>query len=508
MKYPEIIDYISTHKYDPQRARTIFGIVDHVYTSYVESTYLHGVDLSPLFIYFEHLNFHQYIDDKNLSAITKSIFEAYEHDQPSLDAMIASHVSLTTELEKMGRSFFNSSLKTKDTATIQEYFRKHLAVSRRWWHYGILLEDKGRIIQEEVVPRFAKAHGFAIPEAQEVISTLAHTGEPSIFNQERRDFLSLCEYVFVHGLYRTFIEDTDDVLLADLGFKKLFQQYINKYFWIKSDFYKYVPLTTVSLAAEIRNEIQGTTIEEVKARSQKLNDGLTAIKEHRQELERTMHLTASDRKYLYFVTRIIQWIDYRKIGMMTDFYYLTQLLEEISKRLNCSYEQLGGYTFQEIESFLNSTSVPDRALETKRFQGVMTVFEMSNPPALYYDDDGKKLWALLRNQLDTDVVKGIVASRGQGTAVEGVVSIVHDPMQDHFVNGSILVTSMTRVEFIPLMKKAKAIITDEGGIACHAAIVTRELGIPCIIGTKNATRILKNGASVMMDMKSGIVRII
>ena len=65
---------------------------------------------------------------------------------------------------------------------------------------------------------------------------------------------------------------------------------------------------------------------------------------------------------------------------------------------------------------------------------------------------------------------------------------------------------MTRVEFVPMMRKAKAIITDEGGIACHAAIVSRELRVPCIIGTKIATHVLKDGDLVEVDIEEGIVR--
>ncbi len=67
---------------------------------------------------------------------------------------------------------------------------------------------------------------------------------------------------------------------------------------------------------------------------------------------------------------------------------------------------------------------------------------------------------------------------------------------------------MTRVEFAPLMRKAKAIITNEGGVACHAAIVSRELGIPAIIGTKTGTKQLKNGDLVEMDLESGLIKIV
>jgi len=71
-----------------------------------------------------------------------------------------------------------------------------------------------------------------------------------------------------------------------------------------------------------------------------------------------------------------------------------------------------------------------------------------------------------------------------------------------------MVACMTKPEFVPAMKKAIAIITDEGGLTCHAAIISRELGIPCVIGTKVATKILKDGMEVEVDADKGIVKII
>ncbi|MFZ5364817.1 MAG: PEP-utilizing enzyme [Patescibacteria group bacterium] len=74
--------------------------------------------------------------------------------------------------------------------------------------------------------------------------------------------------------------------------------------------------------------------------------------------------------------------------------------------------------------------------------------------------------------------------------------------------GKILVTIQTTPHFIPYLKNVKAIITDEGGITCHAAIVARELKIPCVIGTKIATKILKDGDKVEVDAEKGVVKII
>jgi pyruvate,water dikinase len=72
--------------------------------------------------------------------------------------------------------------------------------------------------------------------------------------------------------------------------------------------------------------------------------------------------------------------------------------------------------------------------------------------------------------------------------------------------GNILVTTMTTPDFVPLMQKAAAIVTDIGGLLSHAAIVSREMKKPCIIGTHVATKILKDGNIVEVDAIKGIVR--
>lgn len=103
-------------------------------------------------------------------------------------------------------------------------------------------------------------------------------------------------------------------------------------------------------------------------------------------------------------------------------------------------------------------------------------------------------------------LSGNVASAGQ---VKGIVSVIMNIGEfSNFKMGNILVTSMTTPEYVPLMKKAAAIVTDEGGISCHAAIVARELKKPCIIGTKIATKVLKDGDLVEVDADKGVVKIL
>ena len=73
-----------------------------------------------------------------------------------------------------------------------------------------------------------------------------------------------------------------------------------------------------------------------------------------------------------------------------------------------------------------------------------------------------------------------------------------------FKKGEILVTKMTNPDWVPIMKIAKAIVTDEGGRSCHAAIISRELGIPCVVGTEKATQLLDNGQEITIDCSEGL----
>jgi pyruvate,water dikinase len=103
------------------------------------------------------------------------------------------------------------------------------------------------------------------------------------------------------------------------------------------------------------------------------------------------------------------------------------------------------------------------------------------------------------------VVRGIAAGkRGYGM---GTAKVVANPTEAAKVmqKGDILVTDMTNPDYVPFMKLAGAIVTDKGGVTCHAAIVSRELGIPCVVGTENATKLMVTGEEYTVDSRSGVV---
>jgi pyruvate,water dikinase len=102
------------------------------------------------------------------------------------------------------------------------------------------------------------------------------------------------------------------------------------------------------------------------------------------------------------------------------------------------------------------------------------------------------------------VLKGLPASPG---VYAGKAKIVFSPedAEKKIQKGDILVTKMTNPDWVPYMRLAGAIVTDEGGMTCHAAIVSRELGIPCIVGSKEATKLLRDGETYTVDARSGVI---
>ncbi len=157
----------------------------------------------------------------------------------------------------------------------------------------------------------------------------------------------------------------------------------------------------------------------------------------------------------------------------------------------------------ELHTYLEKGALPQRnELETRNTASAYLFF--NGKMKIYTGKDFEAVKKIAIGNLQVSELKGTCAYPGKA---RGRARIVIDPNQaGDFQEGDILVTSMTRPEFLQLVKKSAAVVTDAGGILSHAAIVARELKKPCVIGTKNATKVLKDGDVVEVDAEKGIVR--
>lgn len=191
--------------------------------------------------------------------------------------------------------------------------------------------------------------------------------------------------------------------------------------------------------------------------------------------------------------------DVYKVGFELE----SALLRQIEQEKQLSSESLVYLTGEEWREFIATNQIPLNVDQRKTF----ILVEQTGVQTRVFDDptEASRL-AILKNEDVTtkNEVQGKAAFAGFARGKVRIVKLVEDAAK--FEAGEILVASMTDPRYLPIMKKAAAIVTDEGGVTCHAAIVSRELSIPCVIGTKVATQVFKDGDMVEVDAEKGIVR--
>lgn len=190
---------------------------------------------------------------------------------------------------------------------------------------------------------------------------------------------------------------------------------------------------------------------------------------------------------------------------------LNRFFDIFSKKYNLTKEQINNLTYGEIKSFAESGSLHiDKNLGKRMKMSVFWIDPISfdNHHFLYEENFLNELYSRfnLNNDLNIKQINGQVANKGYA---KGVVRIINSPKEiNKLKEGEILFSRNTNPSLMPAIIKAGAIVTDEGGIGCHAAIVSREMNKPCVIGTKIATKVLNDGDLVEVDADNGIVKII
>jgi phosphohistidine swiveling domain-containing protein len=218
-------------------------------------------------------------------------------------------------------------------------------------------------------------------------------------------------------------------------------------------------------------------------------------------IKRAKKLLKSKAHYVDVMQFFIYYRTHRTDIFNKIFFSWYEALREFAIKFGLTYEDLMCCSYLEIVN----NKIPGAKILEERKRGCVACFshgqiDIVSGRAL---DVFKKL---ISEKNTNNIIAGRAAFPG---IVKGKVKIIHDSKDlIGFEKGNVLVASMTTPSMVMAMKKAAAFITDEGGITCHAAILAREMKKPCVIGTKNATKILKDGDIVEVDAGKGIVRII
>ncbi|MDO8483169.1 MAG: PEP-utilizing enzyme [bacterium] len=254
-----------------------------------------------------------------------------------------------------------------------------------------------------------------------------------------------------------------------------------------------------------RDKIKDTSVEEAGKCTAEIDK---KYKEQSEALVRIKHEWRKD-KYILALIDLYSFYayfkDWKNYYREQSSYKMKILFGEIAKRLSLTPEQVSFLTEQETADALTGGEKVSSEEVNKRLTDSAFVF-IQDELCIYTDSDNL-------NKIDECLaVRKVSSIKGVGVypgTVTGTVKIISSTADFGKVGeGDILVSSTTRPDYLPFMKKAAGFITNEGGMLSHAAILARELKKPCIIGTKIATQVLKDGDIVSVDAGTGIVTII
>jgi len=283
---------------------------------------------------------------------------------------------------------------------------------------------------------------------------------------------------------------------------KILENHSKNFFWVENNYAKIKVLTKRHFIEKLVQELNLSMDpdEEIK----KIDGRLIKIKEDKKELIKELNLD-DEFKNLIKMTEVFAYMqDERKKYVLIANHYQKLFLNEIGRRLNLTEREMNYTVIPELRNMLLNKDIDKDELKL-RYRHCLCIqtlegyeiFEGAVADEIYEEIFKPKV-------KEFEDIKGICASQGKVKGVVRIVQKVHDLINVN--EGDIIVTSMTRPEMVTAMEKAAAIVTDEGGITSHAAVVSREFGIPCIIGTKIATKFFKDGDKVEVDADKGIVR--
>lgn len=191
--------------------------------------------------------------------------------------------------------------------------------------------------------------------------------------------------------------------------------------------------------------------------------------------------------------------------------YLNLILGRLSNQFNVSINDLQHYSINEILKLFDGEKVSPQII-AKRDKAFIIVGDGQDIEVLYGDDAKKIIEDFLGKSEAVSEVRGTSANKG---IIKGRAKVIVSGYDNYdklnriiskMNHGEILISETTSPELTLACQKAGAIVTDQGGMLSHAAIISRELNIPCVVGTENATKMFQDGDLIEVDADNGIVR--
>jgi len=472
-------------------------------------------------VYFENDRIHMYYDRESANAVGEGFLQRLIKNEAFFRKSIKNIYQYSDELMKFcGRINRIANVKNlSDKQLLQLYldYMKKLRVLRVWgWIPSSMDGMEKAYLSDYLMQEFRKYLEKIGQEEKfsDYYTVLSSSEKKSEVQEEEIARLDLLLKIMADKKSKNVLRDIKKSNYKDFSENypsvgKLFQKHLKDFGWLT---YAYAgpTMTEGYLLGVLAENLKAG---DVKKQKNKILSHYENIKKEKQRIIKEIKLP-ENLKYAFRVSAEMMFIkDFRKGIYQKSYVAMDKIINEIARRLKMTSKEIKYLVLEDIKDAINSRKAKKYRKIAKERTRRCCYIATNGGIKVFEGKEAKEIIAKVKRESDkefdqekTGELKGMMAYKGKVKGIVKIVLVAKDVAK--MKDGNILVSSATNPDLIMGLKKAAAIVTDTGGIISHAAIVSRELKKPCIVGTKIATKVLKDGDLVEVDANKGIVKIL
>lgn len=453
---------------------------------------------------------HMYCSREEMDSLTQAVFSKLLYDRVFFDDVVRNVHTKVDDFLVYWRRIASSDISALSiTAIIDtlEQYEKQLKEVRVWGWVPALIDGASEPLLSNACI-MALREEFPEKKFEEINQIFSLLSTPRTFGEVQKSEIEKLELIQKMGdetLTQWLSASDSDAFVDSLDeeLRESILSYVDRFGWVT---YNYEgPTLSMSL---FRDSCRGLSVARAEEELASIASKHAEVSEKQDHFFAGQKLSEKTRYILEMAQTFMTLKEYRKSVYQQSYILADTFFAELSKHFGIPLDELKFLSIAEMRKIEGNLEEYRQRAKTRR-HGHMIIL-VRNGIAEYFDGDTAKeiafKWKEEDRKFEMRELHGQVAYPGKVSGTARIILSVKDLSKMN--EGDILISSSTNPDLLPAMKKAGAIVTEFGGIICHAAIVSRELHIPCVVGTKVALKVIKDGDMLEVDAGKGVVKIL
>ncbi|MFA5879291.1 MAG: PEP-utilizing enzyme [Candidatus Margulisiibacteriota bacterium] len=460
------------------------------------------------FCYLKNDRLHWFWDNRDLERVRERILKIIKTNPSQIERWYKQWERDWAVLEKVYKKLDKIDLKILPPETIYELYEElkeaYIFESTLPYLVDSFLSNKETDWYLELLTK--ELTKLKVKNIEESLATFTLPVYNSFSQQELLELLQICLKIIKNKSLLSCVQNKNiftKKVLSNKNLLNLFNLHQSKFYWIENSYFDSSSLTVIYFVEKARKLF----LEEKDIlKKYKIERDKSKNLYKKNLLIKKLKLNLYFKKLIKYTDIFTKWQDTRKSGVFRTNHYIFKILNELARRYKIDKKDICFTYDPEMKDLILYGKIDKNKVRSR--QKGCAFFVCRKGWKFFENSEFKKIDLTIFEKVSKNVkiIKGVTACPGKVIGKARVILNIKDLSK--LKKGEILVTNNTTPDFVPAMKKAGAIITEQGGITTHAAIVSRELNKPCIIGTKIATKVLKDGDMVEVNANHGVVTII